>query len=545
MGIRQPEVLFFPDNDPNYINVICELPIGTDIRTTDKFITNLEKDITEFLEPDSNIIESILTTVGKGDPEDYSSGPQPQKALITISFIDFLLREGRNTSDIMRDLTEHVVGNYAGVEIEVTKENMGPPTGKAINLEIIGPEFAELVFLADSIQATIKNSGIEGIEGLKMNISTDKPELIVNIDREKARRFGLSTAQIANDLRTGIYGFNATDYKVGEDEYPIMIRLKDEYRYSLSALENMTIAYTDNGVTSHIPLSAVADFEYSSTFSSIRRKDLDRVVTLYSNVVQGYNPTKVNDEIKEVMATFDMPPGYQYEFTGEQEEQDESFTFLITSLVIAVSLIFLILVTQFNSVIRTIIIIITVLFSTIGVFGGLATFKMPFVIIMSGIGIISLAGIVVNNAIVLVDYTELLRKRRKNELGLDEDATLPINDATECLVQAGKTRLRPVLLTAITTLLGLLPMAIGMNFDFGGFLHNWDPNFYIGGDQSKFWGPLAWTIIFGLTFSTFLTLIIVPVLFRLTSLAQLRWIRFLEFWKDKNGNGDDAKPAIL
>jgi len=545
MGIRQPEVLFFPDNDPNYINVICELPIGTDIRTTDKFITNLEKDITEFLEPDSNIIESILTTVGKGDPEDYSSGPQPQKALITISFIDFLLREGRNTSDIMRDLTEHVVGNYPGVEIEVTKENMGPPTGKAINLEIIGPEFAELVFLADSIQATIKNSGIEGIEGLKMNISTDKPELIVNIDREKARRFGLSTAQIANDLRTGIYGFNATDYKVGEDEYPIMIRLKDEYRYSLSALENMTIAYTDNGVTSHIPLSAVADFEYSSTFSSIRRKDLDRVVTLYSNVVQGYNPTKVNDEIKEVMATFDMPPGYQYEFTGEQEEQDESFTFLITSLVIAVSLIFLILVTQFNSVIRTIIIIITVLFSTIGVFGGLATFKMPFVIIMSGIGIISLAGIVVNNAIVLVDYTELLRKRRKNELGLDEDATLPINDATECLVQAGKTRLRPVLLTAITTLLGLLPMAIGMNFDFGGFLHNWDPNFYIGGDQSKFWGPLAWTIIFGLTFSTFLTLIIVPVLFRLTSLAQLRWIRFLEFWKDKNGNGDDAKPAIL
>jgi len=438
-----------------------------------------------------------------------------------------------------------VVGNYPGVEIEVTKENMGPPTGKAINLEIIGPEFAELVFLADSIQATIKNSGIEGIEGLKMNISTDKPELIVNIDREKARRFGLSTAQIANDLRTGIYGFNATDYKVGEDEYPIMIRLKDEYRYSLSALENMTIAYTDNGVTSHIPLSAVADFEYSSTFSSIRRKDLDRVVTLYSNVVQGYNPTKVNDEIKEVMATFDMPPGYQYEFTGEQEEQDESFTFLITSLVIAVSLIFLILVTQFNSVIRTIIIIITVLFSTIGVFGGLATFKMPFVIIMSGIGIISLAGIVVNNAIVLVDYTELLRKRRKNELGLDEDATLPINDATECLVQAGKTRLRPVLLTAITTLLGLLPMAIGMNFDFGGFLHNWDPNFYIGGDQSKFWGPLAWTIIFGLTFSTFLTLIIVPVLFRLTSLAQLRWIRFLEFWKDKNGNGDDAKPAIL
>lgn len=546
MGIRQPEVLFFPDNDPNYINVICELPIGTDIKTTDKFITGLEKDITKILEPDSNIVESILTTVGKGDPEDYTSGEQPQKALITISFVDFLLRDGKNTSEIMRNLTEKVVGNYPGVEIEVTKENMGPPTGKAISLEIIGPEFAELVFLSDSIQATIKNTGIEGIEGLKMNISTDKPELIVHIDREKARRFGLSTAQIANDLRTAIYGFNATDYKIGEDEYPIMIRLKDEYRYSLSALENMTIAYTDNGITSHIPLSSVADFEYSSTFSSIRRKDLDRVVTLYSNVVEGYNPTKVNNEIKQVMANFEMPPGYEYDFTGEQEEQDESFTFLMTALVIAVSLIFLILVTQFNSLIRTLIIIITVLFSTIGVFGGLATFKMPFVIIMSGIGIISLAGIVVNNAIVLVDYTELLRKRRKKELGLDEDENLSIQEATECLVQAGKTRLRPVLLTAITTLLGLLPMAIGMNFDFSGFLHNWDPNFYIGGDQSKFWGPLAWTIIFGLTFSTFLTLIIVPVMFRLTSLAQVKWIHFLEMLKDKNGNGNGIKkPARL
>jgi multidrug efflux pump len=545
MGVRQPEVLFFPDNDPNYINIICELPIGTDIRTTDKFVTKLEKDIDKILEPDSSIVESVLTTVGKGDPEDYSSGPQPQKALITISFVDFLLRNGRNTSDIMRDLTEQVVGEYPGVEIEVAKENMGPPTGKAISLEIIGQEFEELVFLADSIQATIKNAGIEGIEGLKMNISTDKPELIVKIDREKARRFGLSTSQIANDLRTAIYGLNATDYKVGEDEYPIMIRLKDEYRYNLSALENMAINYTDNGVTNFIPLSAVAEFNYSSTFSSIRRKDLDRVVTLYSNVVSGFNPTKVNTEIKKVMANFEMPPGYNYEFTGEQEEQDESFAFLITALVIAVSLIFLILVTQFNSVIRTVIILVTVLFSTIGVFGGLATFKMPFVIIMSGIGIISLAGIVVNNAIVLVDYTELLRKRRKKELGLDEDATLPIADATECLVQAGKTRLRPVLLTAITTLLGLLPMAIGMNFDFGGFLHNWDPNFYIGGDQSKFWGPLAWTIIFGLTFSTFLTLVIVPVMFRLTSLAQKKWLSFLDLLKDKNGNGNNDKLVRL
>jgi multidrug efflux pump subunit AcrB len=538
MGVRQPEVLFFPDNDPPYINVICELPIGTDIKATDAFVTKLENDITRYLEPDKDVVESILTTVGRGDPEDYTSGPQPQKALITISFVDYLKRNGKNTSDIMRNLTEKIVGNYPGVEIEVDKPSMGPPTGKAINLEIIGQDFDKLVFLSDSIQATIKNAGIEGIAGLKMNINTDKPELLVKIDRDKARRFGLSTMQIASDIRTAVYGMNATKYKVGEDEYPIMIRLKDEYRYNLAALQNMTVTYMDNGIANHIPLTAVADFDYSSSFSSVRRKDLDRVVTLYSNVVEGYNPTKVNDEIKKVMAGFDMPPGYRYEFTGEQQEQDESFNFLMMAMLIAVALIFLILVTQFNSVIRTIIILMSVLFSTIGVFGGLATFKMPFVIIMTGIGIISLAGIVVNNAIVLVDYTMLLRERRKKALELGENEDLPMTDATECLVLAGKTRLRPVLLTAITTLLGLFPMAIGMNFDFGGFLHRWDPNFYIGGDQAQFWGPLAWTIIFGLTFSTFLTLVIVPVMFRLTSLAQIRWKKLLEFWKEKNGNGN-------
>jgi multidrug efflux pump subunit AcrB len=538
-GVRQPEVLFFPNNDPNYINVICELPIGTDIRTTDEFIYKLENDVTQFLEPDTDIVESILTTVGKGDPNDFSTGPQPQKALITISFVDYVYRNGKNTSKIMRELTDQIVGNYPGVEIEIAKEEMGPPTGKEVNLEIIGQDFDRLVFLSDSIMAMIKTAGIEGIEGLKMNISTDKPELLVNIDRDKARRFGLSTYQIANDLRTALYGFNATDYKIGEDEYPVMIRLKDEYRYSLSALQNMKIDYTNEGITNHIPLSAIAEFDYSSTVSSVRRKDLDRVVTLYSNVVEGYNPTVVNQKIKEIMAGFEMPPGYKYEFTGEQEEQDESFDFLMRALFIAVALIFLILVTQFNSVMRTIIILISILFSTIGVIGGLATFKMPFVIIMTGIGIISLAGIVVNNAIVLVDYIQLLRTRRHEELGLEEEDSLPLNEATECLVGAGKVRLRPVLLTAITTLLGLIPMAIGMNFDFGGFLREYDPNFYLGGDQAMFWGPLAWTIIFGLTFSTFLTLVIVPVMFRITSVAQLKWVRMLAVLKERNGNNNN------
>lgn len=538
MGIRKPEVLFFPTSDPNYINVICELQIGTDIRTTDAFVSKLEEDVTNYLKPDSDIIESILTTVGKGDPNDFSSGAQPQKALITISFVDYQNRGGKNTSKIMRGLTEKIVGQYPGVELIVAKEEMGPPTGKDINIEIIGKDFDKLVYLSDSIKGLVKSAGIKGVEGLQMNISTDKPELLVKIDRDKARRFGLSTYVIADDLRTAIYGKNATDYKVGEDEYPIMIRLKDEYRYSLSALQNMKINYDDNGVMTYIPLSSVADFDYSSTFSSVRRKDLDRVVTLYSNVVEGYNPTQVNQEIRNVMEGFVMPPGYKFEFTGEQEEQAESFNFLMGALAIALALVFLIIVTQFNSIIRTLIILTSVVFSTIGVFGGLATFKMPFVIIMTGIGIISLAGIVVNNAIVLVDYTLLLRARKRTELGLEEEAILPMDAATECLVQAGKTRLRPVLLTAITTLLGLIPMAIGLNFDFGGFLSSYNPDFFIGGEQVDFWGPLAWTIIFGLTFSTFLTLVIVPVMFRLTSIAQMKGIKLIDSLKERNGNGN-------
>lgn len=537
--IRQPDILFFPNNEPQYINIISELPIGTDIKTTNAFTKKLENDITNFLAPDSSIVESILTTVGKGDPRDMSAADvQPNKALVTISFVDYQKRNGISTSEIMRKLTQHLVGKYPGVEIAVQKNEMRPPVGKDINIEVIGQDFDKLVYLSDSIQAYIESSGIEGIEGLKMNISTDKPELTVRIDRDKARRLGLSTSLIANTLRTSLYGSYVTDYKVGEDKYPIMVRLKDKYKYNLSALENMKIPYTNNGVTSYIPLSAVSKFDYTTSFSSVRREDLKRVITLYSNVVEGYNKTAVNNQIKERLASFSMPPGYKYEFTGEQQEQNKSFDFLMTALAIAVALIALILVTQFNSVIRTIIILMSVLFSTIGVFLGIAIFKMPFVIIMTGIGIISLAGIVVNNAIVLIDYMELLKARRKKELGLEEDERLSMNDATECVVLAGKTRLRPVLLTAITTLLGLVPMAIGMNFDFGSFLRTYNPDFYVGGDQQLFWGPLAWTIIFGLTFSTFLTLVIVPVMYRLTTLAQKKWTSFLDFWKDKNGNGN-------
>ncbi|MFO7828813.1 MAG: efflux RND transporter permease subunit, partial [Bacteroidales bacterium] len=522
---RMPDITLFPDADPNYINIVAKLPTGTDITGTNEFINNLEDDIIDFLEPYKNeknesITESVLTTVGKGDPMDFSAGAKPNEAIITVSFIDYEFRDGVNTSEIMRKLSDRIMGQYPGLELEISKDEGGPPTGRAINIEIIGQDFDQLVYLTDTIKTYLETQNVDGIEGLKMNISTQKPEILIHIDRDKAQRYGLSTQMIAYTIRQSLFGDEVSDFKVGEDEYPIMVRLKDEYRYNLPVMMNMKIPVFGDGPPSYIPLSAVADFEYSTTFSSVRRKNLDRVITLYSNVIEGYNANTINIQLEGLMEDFEMPEGYRYEFTGEQQEQDESSDFLGRALLIALALIMLILVTQFNSVIKPLIILSSVLFSTIGVFGGLWTFKMDFVIIMTGIGIISLAGIVVNNAIVLIDYIELLKARKRKELELPEGAFLPIAAATECVVNAGKTRLRPVLLTAITTILGLLPMAVGLNFDFKGLLQNYDPNIYFGGDMAMYWGSMSWTVIFGLTFSTFLTLIIVPVMYRITIIIQ-------------------------
>lgn len=530
---RMPDITLFPDADPNYVNVVVALPIGTDITGTNDFVHTLEDDIIEYLAPYKNesgepIVESILTTVGKGDPMDFSGGAKPNQAILTISFIDYEFRgDENNTSVIMRKLSEHINGKYAGVEIEISKDEGGPPTGKPVNLEIIGQEFDQLVYLADTIKTFIELADIEGIEGLKMNISTQNPELLIHIDRDKAQRYGLSTQMIAYTIRQSLFGDEVSDFKVGEDEFPILVRLKDEYRYNLPVMMNMKIPVFGDGPPSYIPLSSVADFEYSTTFSSVRRKDLDRVITLYSNVIEGYNANTINIQLAALMEDFEMPVGYRYEFTGEQQEQDESSAFLGNAMLIALALIMLILVTQFNSIIRSLIIFSSILFSTIGVFGGLWTFNMDFVIIMTGIGIISLAGIVVNNAIVLVDYIELLKSRKRKELDMAEDEFLPMDIATQCIVDAGKTRLRPVLLTAITTILGLLPMAVGLNFDFEGLFQNYDPNMYFGGDMAEMWAPMSWTVIFGLTFSTFLTLIIVPVMYRMTVLAQKKIMNFL------------------
>jgi len=514
---RDVNVTFFPENEPSYINVITEMPIGTDISATNAFVFELEEDVEEIIAPyrEMDIIKSVLTTVGVGN-EQFETSSVPNKALTTVSFVEYELRKGIVTSTIMREMSDKLLGRYPGVKLAIEKDDSGPPAGDPISVEIIGDEFETLLAVSDSVLRLIDESDIQGIEGISMDLDIGKPELLVSLDRDKLRRYGLSTFQVANTLRTALFGREVSDFKVGEEEYPINMRLKEEYRYNSSSLLNLSLSFMDDGQTIQIPLSAIADVEYRSTYGAVNRKDLNRVITLSSNVIEGYNATRINAELGALLSAYSFPEGYGFAFGGEQAEQMESMAFLSRAMLIALSLILVILVTQFNSLVKPVIIMASVLFSTIGVFGGIATFKMDFVVVMTGIGIVSLAGVVVNNAIVLIDYIEILKKQKRKDLGLKEGEFLPVSDATQCVIEGGRTRLRPVLLTAITTVLGLIPLAVGLNIDFGGLLREFKPNIFFGGDMVIFWGPISWTVIFGLTFATFLTLVIVPVMYKIT-----------------------------
>jgi multidrug efflux pump subunit AcrB len=398
----------------------------------------------------------------------------------------------------------------------VDKQRNGPPVGKAVNIEFVGENYEQLIDYVSETQEYLNNQNIAGIEELKSDLSLGSPEVILEIDREKARRFGLSTSTIATELRTSLFGLEVSKYKEGEDDYPIQLRLDEKYRYDINTLINKKIGFRDKfGDKREVPISAVANVQYGSTYGSVKRKDLEKAITVFSNVLDGYNPTEINQKIQDVMVNYPVPDGITVKFTGEQEEQAKSMDFLVNALYVALALIFLIIVAQFNSVVTPLIIMASVVLSTIGVFLGLVIFNMDFVVIMTGIGIISLAGVVVNNAIVLIDYTNLVRERKREELGTKEGEYLSITDLMNSIVESGKTRLRPVLLTAITTVLGLVPLAIGMNINFATLLSSFDPQFYVGGDNADFWGPMAWTVIFGLTFATFLTLVIVPVMYLL------------------------------
>jgi multidrug efflux pump len=522
--VRHGGVQFFPVNEPRFINVFAELPIGSDIQASNEFMFGLEDKIYQVLQPQMPYIESFLTTVGKGvgGENETSVGNTPHKGMVTITFVDYQYRGGMKTSSLMKKLSAALLNRYPGVQIQVVKNSMGPPTGKPVNLELSGKDFPGLLKLVPDVQRFLSEKRVPGLEGLKIDIDMNNPELVIHIDRDSARRFGLSTAQIAGTIRTALFGKEISKFKEGEEEYPIVMRLDKEYRGQVANLLNQKISFRSNtGALMQVPISSVARFQYGTTFGAVNRLKMERVITMWSNIIEGYNANSVNAQLQELMRKYPMPEGIAYKFTGEQQEQAETSAFLGRVMLIALALIALILVLQFNSFVKPLIIMTTVVLSTIGVFGGLGLFKMDFVILMTGIGIISLAGVVVNNAIVLVDYTDFLKANAKKRLGLDEDDELSLADTKECIQQAGRTRLRPVLLTSITTVLGLVPMAIGLNINFATLLTEFNPHIYFGGDNTIFWGPMSWTVIFGLSFTTVLTLVLIPDMYYLSHRLKL------------------------
>lgn len=517
MAIKTPPIEFFPSAEPLYVNAFVELPMGSDIEETNKIVREVEEEIKSTIGDRASIVEAFLTQIGE-DTADPNSPPEPgvtpNKARLTVQFVKNEDRGDIKTSKIMSDLRSAMKGR-PGVQVIIDKNADGPPAGKPVNLELKGEDIDSLIVLSQQVESYLKSMAVSGVEELRLDTKLGKPELKIDIDREAARRFELSTYSIASTLRTAVFGKEASKYKEGEDEFPIMIRAADGYRNDVSDLINQKVTFRNpaNGRIVQVPISAVAGFDYSTTYNAIRRLDGDRVITLSSNILDGYNANDIVAELKAGMDDFDMPEGYTFEFTGEQQQQAEDMAFLSTAFLVALFAIFIIIVGQFNSIITPFIIVLSILFSTIGVFLGYTFTGKTVSVVFSGVGIISLAGVVVNNAIVLIDYINLLIKNKLKERGVDSLYDLTIDEMRECVMKGGATRLRPVLLTAITTVLGLIPLAIGFNFNFFTLVSELDPQIFIGGDNTAIWGPMAWTIIYGLTFATFLTLVVVPVMY--------------------------------
>ncbi|MEX1003318.1 MAG: efflux RND transporter permease subunit [Crocinitomicaceae bacterium] len=537
LGLFTPKVLFFPENQPNYVNIFIQHPIGTDIKTTNQTTEEIErllfeeilaKEISDTVGKPYNewIVQSIIAQVGEGtsDPaQGVVMGNTPHKGRVTVNFAEFKHRGDHETSAIMEKISEALKDRFpADVQVVVDKNNEGPPTAPPINIEVSGDvKYDQLIAEAEKMRLFLDRKNVPGVEQLKLNVETGKPELEIEIDREKARLFNTSTGQIGNAIRTALFGSDISTYKVGDETYDIVLRFDKDAREDLDAILNQRLIFRNNkGQLLRIPVrSLIKDPRRTVTYSTVVHKDLTPLVTVYSSVSEGYNPNEVVKELEKMMEEYagenEINPAIGYKFTGEQEEQAKEMAFLSKALLIAVFIILLVIVGQFNSFSTPAIIMFAVIFSFIGVLLGEVIFQMEFVIMMTMIGIISLAGVVVNNAIVLIDYTNLIRIRRREELGLNEFEQLPMPEVKTAIITAGKTRLRPVLLTAITTVLGLIPLAFGLNINFTSLLTSYDPHFYIGGDNTIFFGPMSWTIIFGLTFATFLTLVIIPVMYLL------------------------------
>ena len=535
MGIFPPKVEFFPENQPNQIITYIEYPEGTAIGKTNKITKRIEADIFEILDNEkyqSNgfnfLVEDAVAQVGAGagNPETDNgvTNEMPHKAKITLTIREFKYRRGASSESLRSEIQRNLKGKYPGILISVEKDSKGPPVGYPVNIEVSGRDYEKLILNAKKMKDFLDRENISGVEALKIDVNKNKPGTELHVDRKKAGELGVSASMVGRQLRTSLFGGKAGVYKKDGEDYDINVRFEEKYRYDNNALYNQNIIFRDQatGKTKEIPIAALITERKSSSFSAIKHRKSVRLVTLYSAVLAGFNANEVVENVKNALLNYTIEEGVSIKFTGEIEEQEKNMNFLSNALLAALALIMLLLVFQFNSISKPIIILISIFLSFTGVFLGNIIFQLPFVILMTMMGIISLSGIVVNNGVVLLDYTQLLLDRKKSEEDIPKEQMLPNSKAIEAIIEGGTARLRPVILTAITTILGLIPLAIGLNIDFFALFSDWDPQIYIGGDNVSFWGPLAKTVIFGLSFATFLTLFIVPATFLITYQIKLK-----------------------
>ncbi len=511
----KPKVEFFPSGDPNFVYVYCELPIGTELHYTDSITKILEKKVNEAIVDDKDIVESVIANVaiGAGDPRNPDRAAQSHKSKVTVAFKEFEKRDGKSTSKILKAIRNNIK-NIAGTSISVEQEQNGPPTGRDIQIEIAGDNFDSLIAISARVKGLIASSGIQGIDQLKTDLILDKPELKVIIDNDKALREGLSIGQIGSAMFASLNGNrNPSKFRDGEDEIPIIVRLQEQYREKPEDLLRLNITFRDmsTGQLKTVPLAAVARVENAKNYNGINRKQQRRVVTLYSGLVKGYNGNLVNADLKRIIDDVHLSDGYEIKQGGAQEDQAETGAFLLKAFGAAIAIMFLVIVIQFNSSTKPLIIFSTIVFSLSGVFLGYAISGRPFVIAMSGVGVLALAGIVVKNGIILIEFIDELKARGMR--------------TRQAIIEGGVTRMTPVLLTASAAILGLIPLAIGVNMDFGSLFTTFNPHFYLGGESVVFWGPLAWTIIYGLVVATFLTLIVAPSMYLIRYRLKLKQLR--------------------
>ncbi|WP_411377254.1 efflux RND transporter permease subunit [Flavobacterium psychrophilum] len=536
LGIFPRKVFFFPDNIPNQVITYIEYPQGTDIGKTNKATLFVEKQVisilSKYVDPKTNknyLAESIISQVGKGagnpNVDAGSASETPYKGKVTVNFSEFKFRKGINTADILEEIRGKVKA-IAGAKVTVEKDAAGPPAGYPISIQLTGTDYDVMLKEADKMITFINAKNIPGIERLNVDVNKQSPELEVKVDRVSAGSLGVSTGQLGFNLRRSVYGQEISTYKEGDDDYNITMRMQDDQRKNESILFNQSLTFRNqgNGQMMQVPISAISKTEKTTTYNQIKRKNQKRIMTIYSNVLTGYNGDAITKNIGADLKDYQLPKTVTYSFSGVQEEQGKNASFLMYALFLALAGITIIIVLQFNSVSKTMVILFTVILSFSGVFYGYVIANMDFVILMTMMGIISLAGIVVKNGIVLMDFFVLLLDKKMIDKQVESHDDLTLEEIKEVIIESGKSRLRPVLLTALTAILGLIPLAIGLNFDFFSLITDLNPHIFMGGDNVIFWGPLAWTIIFGLSYATVLTLVMVPVMFYLVKRTKY-WLR--------------------